>query len=70
MLTPRDLGTLPVYEVEHFLLLVLITGLAGHAPAAHQPSATTMTTQRFEFVSNGNRLSGFVDVPAAARREP
>lgn len=23
-----------------------------------------MTTQKFEFVSNGNRLSGFIDVPA------
>lgn len=48
----------------HFLLLVLITGLAGHASAMHRPSAETMTTQKFEFVSNGNRLSGFVDVPA------
>jgi alpha-beta hydrolase superfamily lysophospholipase len=32
--------------------------------ATHQSSAGTMTTQRFEFVSNANRLSGFVDVPA------
>ncbi len=32
--------------------------------ATHQASAGTMTTQRFEFVSNRNRLSGFVDVPA------
>ena len=31
---------------------------------AHQPSFATMTTQRFEFISSGNRLSGFVDVPA------
>ena len=34
------------------------------SPATHQPSDATMTTQKFEFVSNGNRLSGFVDVPA------
>lgn len=65
MLTPRDLGVpYPSMKLNRFLLLVLITGLAGNAPATHQPSAATMTTQRFEFVSNGNRLSGFVDVPA------
>ena len=27
------------------------------------PASATMTTQKFEFVSNGNRLSGFVDLP-------
>lgn len=32
--------------------------------ATDQPSAASMTTQKFEFVSNGSRLSGFVDVPA------
>src|SRR5215470_10302192 len=32
--------------------------------ASDQPSAA-MTTQKFEFISNGNRLSGFVDVPAS-----
>jgi hypothetical protein len=36
----------------------------GTSPAMDQAPAATMTTQRFEFVSNGNRLSGFVDVPA------
>ncbi|HKV64543.1 MAG TPA: alpha/beta hydrolase [Candidatus Acidoferrum sp.] len=51
-------------KLNHFLLLVLITGLAGHAPATQKQSAATMTTQKFEFVSKGNRLSGFVDVPA------
>ena len=27
------------------------------------PTSATMTTQKFEFVSNGNRLSGFADLP-------
>jgi hypothetical protein len=65
MLTLRDVGVpYPSMKLNHFLLLVLITGLAGDAPATQQPSAATMTTQKFEFVANGNRLSGFVDVPA------
>jgi pimeloyl-ACP methyl ester carboxylesterase len=51
-------------KLNHFLLLILITSLAERAPATHHPSAATMTTQRFEFISNGDRLSGFVDVPA------
>jgi hypothetical protein len=47
MLTARDLDV-PYPSMDHFPLLVLITGLAGHAPAMNQPSAATMTTQRFE----------------------
>jgi pimeloyl-ACP methyl ester carboxylesterase len=43
--------------------LLLIT--ARTSEAMLQPSAAIMTTQEFEFVSNGNRLSGFVDVPAS-----
>jgi hypothetical protein len=46
------------------LAAALFLSTARTSPATHRPSATTMTTQRFEFVSNGNRLSGFVDVPA------
>jgi len=54
-------------KLNHFLLLVLITGIAVLAPATPQLSATTMTTQRFEFVSNGNRLSGFADQDGCCR---
>jgi alpha-beta hydrolase superfamily lysophospholipase len=46
------------------LAAALFLSTAFTSPATGQPSAPTMTTQRFEFVSNGNRLSGFVDVPA------
>jgi hypothetical protein len=46
------------------LAAALFLSTAFTSPATHEPSAATMTTQRFEFVSNGNRLSGFVDVPA------
>jgi alpha-beta hydrolase superfamily lysophospholipase len=46
------------------LAAALFLSTAFTSSATHQPSAATMTTQRFEFVSNGNRLSGFVDVPA------
>ena len=48
----------------------LFLSTAFTSPATHQPSAATMTTQRFEFVSNGNRLSGFVDVPAGGAARP
>ena len=37
----------------------------GCVSLADQPPAT-MTTQKFEFVSNGNKLSGLVDIPASA----
>ncbi len=47
------------------LAAVLFLWAAHVAQAMQQPSAATMSTQRFEFVSNGNRLSGFVDVPAS-----
>jgi uncharacterized protein len=46
------------------LATALFLSTAFTSPATGQPSAATMATQRFEFVSNGNRLSGFVDVPA------
>jgi hypothetical protein len=52
------------------LAVALFLSTAFTSPATHQASAATMTTQRFEFVSHENRLSGFVDVPAAAPREP
>jgi hypothetical protein len=42
-----------------FLLFAVCT-----SPATDQPSANTMNTQKFEFVSNGNRLSGVVDISA------
>src|SRR3981189_51146 len=51
------------------LAAALFLSTAFTSPATQQPSAATMTTQRFEFVSNGNRLSGFVDVPAGAARD-
>jgi len=57
-------------KFNHFLLLVLITGLAGHAPATQQPSAATMTTQNFEFVSNGIGSSALSMFQRAAPREP
>jgi uncharacterized protein len=50
------------------LAAALFLSTAFTSPATHQQSAATMTTQRFEFVSNGNQLSGFVDVPAGAAR--
>lgn len=37
--------------------------LASRAVAAPAAAETAMTTQRFEFVSDGKRLSGFIDVP-------
>jgi len=46
------------------LAAALFLSTAFTSPATRQPSAATMTTQRFEFASNGNQLSGFVDVPA------
>ena len=46
------------------LAAALLLSTACTAQSMQQPSVATMTTQRFEFVSNGNRLSGFVDVPA------
>ena len=65
MMRPRDVGVPYLsMKLNHVLLLALITGLVGHAPATDQRSAATMTTQKFAFASNGNRLSGFVDVPA------
>jgi pimeloyl-ACP methyl ester carboxylesterase len=42
----------------------LCVSIAFTLPATSQSSAATMTTQKFAFASNGNRLSGFVDVPA------
>ena len=47
------------------LAAALFLSTACTSLATGQPSAATMTTQRFEFVSNGNRLSGFFDVPAS-----
>jgi pimeloyl-ACP methyl ester carboxylesterase len=46
------------------LAAALLFSTTWMSTAAHQPPAATTTTQRFDFVSNGNRLSGFVDVPA------
>jgi hypothetical protein len=46
------------------LAAVLFLSTAFTSPVTGQSSASTMTTQRFEFGSNGTRLSGFVDVPA------
>ena len=46
------------------LAAALLLCNARTAQAMQQPSAAAMTTQSFEFVSNGNRLSGFLDVPA------
>jgi uncharacterized protein len=46
------------------LAAALLFSTERTAQATHQLSAATMTTQRFEFFSNGNQLSGFVDVPA------
>ncbi len=50
-----------------FLSVVLAAALllctARMPQAMQQPSAAAMMTQQFEFVSNGNRLSGFLDVP-------
>ncbi len=48
-------------------VLLLIQGCASGAMAP--ADAAPMVTQRFEFVSNGNRLSGFVDLPAGDRAE-
>jgi pimeloyl-ACP methyl ester carboxylesterase len=56
-------------------VMVGLLAMAGMAPvtkpapasagmSAQTPPPTTMNTQNFEFVSAGNRLSGFVDVPA------
>jgi pimeloyl-ACP methyl ester carboxylesterase len=53
----------------HSFLLAVAVSLSAVCPVtAQQPTGPkmntqTMTTQRFEFVSNGNRLSGFVDTP-------
>ena len=41
---------------------------ASTSQAMDLPSAATMTTQKFEFISGGNRLSGFIDAPAGAPR--
>jgi pimeloyl-ACP methyl ester carboxylesterase len=46
------------------LAAMLFLFTAGTSLAMTQLSTAIMTTQSFEFVSNGNRLSGFVDVPA------
>ena len=46
------------------LAAALFLSTTGTSSETQQPSAATMTTQMFEFVSNGNRLSGLVDVPA------
>ena len=46
------------------LAAALFLFTACMSPATGQSSAATMTTQKFGFVSNGNRLSGLVDVPA------
>ena len=45
--------------------LLAVTTLVGTAilATAQQPAAAKMTTQKFAFVSNGNQLSGFIDVP-------
>jgi uncharacterized protein len=54
----------PLGMAVNVVVFALTVCVASAQPATHQPSAATMTTPRFEFVSNGNRLSGFVDVPA------
>jgi hypothetical protein len=59
-------GNLHMNRAFHSVALAaaLFLSTAFTSPATHQPSAATMTTQKFEFVSNGNGLSGFVDLPA------
>ena len=46
------------------LAAALILSTAYTSQAMDLPSAATMTTQKFEFISSGNRLSGFIDAPA------
>ncbi len=46
------------------LTAALFLSTAFQLPTTFRLSAAAMTTQRFEFLSNGNSLSGFVDVPA------
>ncbi len=50
--------------LQSFFLATALFCAACTSPAMGHPSAAAMTTQKFEFLSNGNRLSGFVDVPA------
>jgi hypothetical protein len=50
--------------MKHVFHSVVLLLAALCMSAADQPTSATMTTQKFEFVSNGNRLSGFVDLPA------
>ena len=45
-------------------LLASLAATPFFASRAWADDATAMTTQKFEFVSDGNKLSGFVDVPA------
>lgn len=47
------------------LATVIFLSVAGMSPAARHLPDTTMTTHKFDFISNGNRLSGFLDIPAA-----
>jgi hypothetical protein len=52
-------------RIFHFMLAGALLLLAAWASPAEAVPAAVMQTQRFEFVSNGNRLSGFIDVPAS-----
>lgn len=46
------------------LAVALFLAVMCMSAAADEPNSAAMTTQKFEFVSNGNRLSGFFDLPA------
>ncbi|WP_114952815.1 alpha/beta hydrolase family protein [Sphingosinicella terrae] len=46
------------------LAWALLVGSGSAARAAQTDSAAAMDTQRFEFVSGGKRLVGFIDLPA------
>lgn len=57
------------YIVHSVVLVVLCLSAAASSSAdTHMPSNTTMTTQRFSFVSDGKRLSGFIDTPGSPAR--
>ncbi len=45
-------------------LLAALAATPFFAVRARADAPAAMTTQKFEFISNGNKLSGFVDVPA------
>jgi uncharacterized protein len=49
---------------ESISLAAFVLAAACGSPATARPAAATLNAQRFEFVSAGNRLSGFVDIPS------